>query len=777
MGPQRTVALLLAVLVTVSALVPIVGASAASSTPRPRPASLVTDATPIPAGSAEWNVPQGTTFRIGLTLAFSHAPQLASYLAAVSSPRSPLYRHFVTHDAFERAFGPSATAVSAVEQALREAGAQSVAMRAGSSTVEALIPASGMQQLLGVTPVEFAAPDRSVVYTVVGAPTLPAHLASVVTGIEGLSGGVGPNPRLSLATVAHPHASHSSAAQFVLDRASGAEWFVGSDYTQAYQATALLPGNASSVAHASYPYHVAIATLLASSYDQTLSTNLPPFDPSVVDEYYAATFPAGWPIPNLTGVPVIEAGAPTPPPPGAFGGFSDTTGYEIENSLDLEMAGSLAPGAPLYNFYFSGSLLANPNTVLSTVAGYLADDLSAALAYNYSGGAGTHLGVVSCSFGLPDLNNSAWDADLQEAAAMGVTVVAASGDQGNAPDIASGEANGPNPLWPATAAFNDSGVVSVGGVSISLVGTPSSNYTGPPLVAAYDPLVQGFGVMNAWYDTSGGFGSYHGSEGGISGVYAEPYWQFHSAAQPNIVNATETQGAGALGRAGPDVAFPANTTIAYVSQSAPGSPTFGLIAGTSVAAPVFAGLVADVVAVETATHGGRFSPLGYIAPEIYRLASYFAFVGGGPLDPFLDVVNGSNAVFSAGVGWDAVTGWGGLLAPLFLLADESPSAERNFTYTGPTPGLPAHPSPILPYLTLLLLIAVVGVAAIAVVVLLSRRRTPPVRAPDVFDPFLLPQAAVLHPGVTPPTFATFACPYCGFDRPAEAGPCPSCGVR
>ena len=163
--------------------------------------------------------------------------------------------------------------------------------------------------------------------------------------------------------------------------------------------------------------------------------------------------------------------ASLPPLPMSLGALNDTTQDEYENSLDLEMAGSMAPGAALYNFYFNGSLMVNPAETVGALADDFALDLGAALDYNY---APQRLAVVSGSFGLPDQNDSLWDSELEEAAALGVTIVCASGDQGNAPGSLDPPRLGPSRVA-GTAAFTDSGSVSVGGVTLTMTGSPSSN--------------------------------------------------------------------------------------------------------------------------------------------------------------------------------------------------------------------------------------------------------------------------------------------------------------
>ncbi len=770
MGWRATVAIAAALLLLVNlpAGEPLRSGHAAAS--ERTVASLTAQVLPIPTGSQVTPVPTDHPIRLTLTLDGSNASRLSAFLSAVESPGSAEYRRFLTSSEYLEEFGPAPSTVREVEAALVEAGATSVAVAPGGLSVIAEMLPTTVTALLGVHLVAFHSSGGVEGYTANGSPALPASLRGLVTGIDGLSGVTDTSGVGTTLTQATPLSSvRSAGGQFVQgDYPGDSDWYFGSDYTQAYNATALFPG-ADSVAGATFPTGVAIATLLASGYDAATNTTLPPWDPTVVDDYFRDTFPSSWPRPTLTGVPVNESGAPLPPAPGPVPIQNDSTGYVTENSLDLEMAGSLAPGSALYNFYVSGELSFSASTSVLNPQ-YFADELGAALTYNYSG---AQLAVVSCSFGISDLNDSAWDAELEMAAAMGVTVVAASGDQGDAPGSLTGRGNDPWPLWPASAAFDSSGAIAVGGVSATLAGVPTSVYTGPPLQPSFDPNVTGFSSVTAWWDTLGGPGDYAGSEGGLSLVYAEPSWQFHSAAQSAIVAAAETQGTGSLGRAEPDVAFAANLTIAYVWVDTNGTPYFEVLGGTSVAAPTFAGLLADVVAVENATVRPT-SGLGFLDPELYRIASYYA-AHAGPSDPFLDVTTGSNYLFSAGPGWDAVTGWGGLSAPKLLAADENPTV-ANYTYTGPTPGLPVA-APPLTAVELVIVLSAAAVTTIAAGVLLARRthRTP---APVLPPSPVLPPTAFAAGVVRPPTmaFTTFLCPYCGAERPSEPVRCPACGA-
>lgn len=777
MGAYRLVQVVASIaLLLLTSLIVVPSAGAASPSRPSSVPTVATDIVPLPAGSTLRPLPSDYPVTLTFTLASSHPAEFSSLLSEINDPAAPEYHHFLTYPEYLDRFAPSQSAATGVRDALRAAGAEAITVASDRSSIVATLTVREAEATLGVHFVTYGSEGTLPLYSAMGPVALPAGLRGRVSAIDGLSdpGGRTLVPTVGLTAPARPLAAGPSLVApagpdaFLYDNASKSQWFIGSDYTQVYGATALFPSG--NVANGTYPTGVAVATLLASGYNLSNQVTLPPWDPAVITAYLNDTFPSSWPQPQIYGVPVTIGGV-TPLMPGSFGGLNDSTLNEWENSLDLEMVGSLAPGASVYNFYFSGSLLLSSIATDASIAGDFAQSLAAALAYNYSP---AHLGVVSGSFGLADLNNSAWNSEARVAAAMGVTIVVASGDQGNAPDRQTGRQEGPWPTWPASATFNDSGAIAVGGTSLLLSGAPSS-YTRPTSVnLSFDANDGTIASMVAWYDTLGGPGNLIGTEGGVSTVFPEPYWQFHSAAQWPIVNATVVQGASSLGRAEPDVAFAANTTITAVFANATGAVFVAPLAGTSIAAPLFAGLLADIIGVLSARSTSGWAPLGFLAPEIYRIASYYWVHPGLSTDPFQDVTRGRNYVFRASSGWDALTGWGGLAAGPFLHALENPTVS-GFVYTGPTPLLP--PGRVIPWTTIFAIFGVGIVAAVALVVLMTRRtrRTGPVTIPygaqaGAGAPFGPGVQGGIYPG------ATFLCPYCGAVRPTEPVRCPQCGA-
>ena len=156
---------------------------------------------------------------------------------------------------------------------------------------------------------------------------------------------------------------------------------------------------------------------------------------------------------------------------------------------------------------------------------------------------------------------------------------------------------------------------------------------------------------------------------------------------------------------------------------------YEVVEGTSIASPFFAGMLATWSAVSGHLYG-------FIDPELYRMASFFAVESSAtgppppsiPSTPFLNVVQGSNYLFTAAPGWNAPTGWGGLDAVLFLSSSANATI-ANYTYDGPTPGLPpplsVGPGTFLQYVVLFIGIAVATVAVVALTIGTRRPTMPP----------------------------------------------------
>ena len=154
----------------------------------------------------------------------------------------------------------------------------------------------------------------------------------------------------------------------------------------------------------------------------------------------------------------------------------------------------------------------------------------------------------------------------------------------------------------------------------------------------------GWLAERAWFDPA----LSHGSSGGVSSLFDRPAWQQVNPPAPAT-----------LRRLTPDVAAVADQ---FTGLKIVFGQQFALGGGTSLAAPIWAGITALLDGFLT-NNGGR--PLGDLNPRLYRIAAQSA------RPAFRDVVEGGNAVWRAGPGYDLVSGLGtpnadNLVKDLFL---------------------------------------------------------------------------------------------------------------
>jgi subtilase family serine protease len=272
---------------------------------------------------------------------------------------------------------------------------------------------------------------------------------------------------------------------------------------------------------------------------------------------------------------------------------------EIE---DTEMVHAIAPGASL-------DVVLVPQDAESSSANF-----AAAITKAIQASVALHAAVISISasggeYLLTPAEVAAMNAALQQARDQRVTVVAGSGDTGAISD------NGP-PRQVSLPA-SDPLVLAAGGTILD------ANWA----TGAY------LGEM-AWNEGT------EASGGGYSRLFPRP------AYQDGVARIGVTRGV-------PDVAANADSATAMALDISGG----GLLpaSGTSAAAPLWAGVIA-LADQEAGQH------LGFVNPAIYAIARSPAYH-----QAFHDVVTGDNSVlwptgvftgYTAGPGWDPVTGWG-----------------------------------------------------------------------------------------------------------------------
>lgn len=280
-----------------------------------------------------------------------------------------------------------------------------------------------------------------------------------------------------------------------------------------------------------------------------------------------------------------------------------------EVTLDIELAGAIAPGAKIAAYFA-------PNTSQG-----FTDALMQAV--HDTENAPT---VVSISWGgsedsQPQQFLDGLEGALQDAATLGVTVCCAAGDNGSA-DMPTGDPANPwdglpHVDFPSSSPF----ALACGGTKLIGSGTTITN-------------------EQVWNEgPQGGAGG-----GGVSNKFARPDYQASLSipASPSGNN----------GRGVPDVSGDADPQTGY-QIFFDGNPA--VVGGTSAVAPLWAGLIARINQ-QLVSKGGK--PVGFLNPVIYGSA-------GADDGVFHDIVSGTNDItgtlkglYSAGPGWDAASGLG-----------------------------------------------------------------------------------------------------------------------
>jgi kumamolisin len=301
----------------------------------------------------------------------------------------------------------------------------------------------------------------------------------------------------------------------------------------------------------------------------------------------------GGSAPSIADVVVSGPGNNPGPDTPASDQQGDATG---EVMLDMCVVGSVAPRAKIFMYFTE-----------FTEQGWI-DALHQAITDD------NDIDVISISYGNPeDDPEGAWTAAgvkqvnlaFEPAAARGITICCAAGDDGSADQVSKGA----HTDFPASSPY----VLAVGGTK---------------LVASSATAIASEVVWNELRHNEGSTG------GGISAIFSKPSYQ-DSVSVPPSANPPHR-----VGRGVPDVAAVADPLTGVVIATVGGQ--LEPIGGTSAAAPMWASLIARL---NEAT-GVR---CGFFNPVLYGKAS---------TGILRDITRGNNGAYSAAPGWDACTGLG-----------------------------------------------------------------------------------------------------------------------
>jgi len=467
----------------------------------------------------------------------------------------PTKRTYLTQQQYAAAHGADPADIAKVEAFARANGLVVVESSGPRRSVFLSGTAAQFAAAFG-TAIEHYAHDGGTYRGRVGELTVPAELAGIVEGVFGIDN----------RPVAKPHFQIRPAAPGLAPHATGTS-FTPPQLAQLYNFPTGVDGTGQCIG---------IIELGGG------------FKPADIRTYFREL---QLPVPNVVAVSV-DGGRNAPSTP---------NGPDGEVMLDIEVAAAIAPKAKIA-VYFA------PNTN----KGFL-DAITMALHDT------NNPSVISISWGGPEVSwagqdMTAFDQAFQTAAALGVTVCCAAGDNGSGDGANDGN---PHVDFPASSPF----ALGCGGTKLVAAG----------------------GVITAetvWNEnpTSSATG------GGVSGFFPLPTYQTNAGVPP-LENAGEFKGRGV-----PDVAGDADPTTGYAVRV--DGQEF-VIGGTSAVAPLWAGLIA----LMNQKIGTR---VGFLNPLIYG-----SVVGTGS---FRDITSGNNGAYSAKAGWDPCTGWGSPIGTKLLSA-------------------------------------------------------------------------------------------------------------
>lgn len=543
----------------------VAGWSAASPSERTVPSAFQAEGA-APRGIAQ-SVPVGPLpaterLRVRIGLPLRDPEGLADLRAQLHDPASPSYHQWLSTEAFTERFGPTAEDYAKVAAWARAKGLEVTHTASNRIILNISGSTADLENAFGVRLLQYRHPSGRVFRSPDRVPTLDLDVA--VDSVAGLNDLAGPVKRLRPRSGSGPGGS-----------------FRGGDYRKAY---------ATGVPSTIQGSGQGIALLEFSDYY-----------PTSVAKYWVD---AGMAAPTINDVPV-DGGVTA-----NSGNNNNVYDGQDEVSMDIELAGSMAPSATLYV--------------------YEGDDGTSILNQILTDG---HCKAVSISWGWLSDNQTAQypqtqidatqDAVFQAMDAQGIACFVASGDSG--PWTAAqwndlGSDTNLNPVNPADVPY----ITCVGGTTLST--SSSGAWTGEV----------------AWYSSPSSE-----STGGPSRRYTMP------AFQALVPNWASIPGASTSMRNCPDVVAVAENF--YVDQGSPTVPKY--YDGTSGSAPIWAGFFA-LLNEEAGAQG--LSSVGNLNTILYQVGTGSAYASS-----FHDVTSGNDG-FAAQAGFDMASGWGSMVGQATL---------------------------------------------------------------------------------------------------------------
>lgn len=577
-------------------------------------------------------------------------------IAAQQDPASPLYHQWLTPEQFGARFGMAQSDLDKVQTWLEQQGF-TVLDIARSKTFIQFSGTVGQFEQAFQTEMHYYTVDGKRHFSPSTQLSVPTAFASTVAGIHGISD-------------FKPHYFHTTpltarvSPEFT-SGVSGSVFFAPGDIKVTYDMNPLL----------SAAYDGSGQTIAIMGQSDIAVTDIENFQKA-----------AGLTVKDPNKILVPNTGSATM-----------YQGDEGESDLDLEWSGAMAPGASIYFIYTGNSKTTN--------------GIFDSLTYAVDNKIGQ---IISVSYGACETSLGSYSQEslYSQAVTQGQTIIASSGDEGSTAcygdtSLTTAQQEALSVNYPASSQY----VVGIGGTEISSANSTSSNTTywsggtGNEKVTSALKYIPEISWNDDAANVSAGCTSscLSASGGGASALFTKPSWQtgsgvpsdghrdvpdisfYSSPGFPGYLYCTSDQSSWGNSQTG-------SCGSGFRASSSDNSLT--VAGGTSFAAPIFAGMLAILN-----QKGGYNTGQGLFNKTLYQMASNSATYS----TAFHDVTSGDNKCnagssqcsgaigFSAGTGYDQVTGLGSLDLAAFAGLQSGSGTSLNGTSVSisATPNNPA----------------------------------------------------------------------------------------
>ncbi len=619
---RRVLSLSPGLMLAAAALYPPAGASAAAPGPVKVAGRMVTlpgSVHPFVRRSSDLGRLDPSRHLTGMSVLLQPSPaqkaERAQLLRALQDPTSPSYHRWLSPEDYASRFGASPADVARVSawltaRGLTVDGPSRTSTRIGfGGDVGAIESAFGTE----LHAIQFEGADH---FAMTVAPSIPADLQGLVAGLHAMNDFRPDPPRHSTPKprYAYPEPTGDGGTQ---------------------NAPAMAPADFAAIAR-SRPRQVYAAGIDGTGQNIAVAEQTEFVDNDITTFRTMFGLPANAPVRHLV------------PNTGAATSSRRDVGEAI---LDTEWAGAVAPGATIHYVYTGAS---DNNGAFDALLYAVEQAIAPLVSLSYG----------SCEAGLTPADAVFYEGMGDSAAIMGITVLVASGDSGAAGCDGGGGSTGVATQGefvgiPASIPS----LVAVGGTEFQLTQANVGTWLDSKLNAS------GYIPEGAWGDTEGdidaGFADLNASTGGVSVIFAKPYWQIPYTPHDKFRDVPD------VALSASDEVMPYMTVVTSTHKDGGTSQRTSPVGGTSAAAPSFAGILALVNQSLAKAHPTAAVGLGNANPALYALANNPTGAAA-----FHDITQGDNICpcaagspgcpttpplqfgYTCGVGYDQVTGLG-----------------------------------------------------------------------------------------------------------------------